>query len=447
MLQPKAVVVGGGFTGSATAAAFSKLGVDVTVLEAAPHYDQRFRGELIHPKGVRALDAFGLLAPLKRAGGVDVSGFAVTFDGGRDVQLPYAQEHGAGLGIDHEHMVHALRREVASRRGVRVLQGQRVVELLREGTRTVGVKTEDGTEHRADLVALADGRTSRLREQIGLAPKVRLLSYSVTLGLKASLPTPTAGHVFLGAPGPVLAYPYSSDAIRFCVDLPLDVAKGRPAIAAYLKARYVPYLPASLREGFSGALERGEFDVCANHAMRTTACATPGLVMLGDAGGCAHPLTASGMTNAMNDVLTLARAVRVHGVSDAALKQYQRRRYDFVRMREVFTDALYEVFRGEDSGSKALQQGVASYWDSSERNRKASVGILSGEDVRLSHFVREYANVFGRSALSTVLKKGDRRGRLKRLAKTGFGRLETAAVETVSNLAVRYRRQLHEHRS
>ncbi len=73
--------------------------------------------------------------------------------------------------------------------------------------------------------------------------------------------------------------------------------------------------------------------------------------MVGDAGGCAHPLTASGMTNGMNDVLTLADVLGPRGATNDALNEYQRRRYDFVRMREVFTDALYEVFRGSDAGS------------------------------------------------------------------------------------------------
>ena len=62
----------------ACAAALSARGLSVTVLESHHGHDPRFRGELIHPRGVRALDSLGLKAPLVAAGGVPVKGFAVS---------------------------------------------------------------------------------------------------------------------------------------------------------------------------------------------------------------------------------------------------------------------------------------------------------------------------------------------------------------------------------
>ena len=60
------------------AAALAARGMTVTVLESHLGHDPRFRGELIHPRGVRALDALGLKAPLLKAGGAPVKGFAVS---------------------------------------------------------------------------------------------------------------------------------------------------------------------------------------------------------------------------------------------------------------------------------------------------------------------------------------------------------------------------------
>lgn len=443
------IVVGGGFTGMAAAAAVQQLGARVRVFEAAQRTAPQFRGELIHPRGVRALASLGLLQPLKQAGGVDVFGFAVTPAPNLEATiLPYGDEQGPGLGIDHPDMVLALRDAVKARANVTLTTGHRIDALVKEAGRVVGVRDDHGEVFRADLVIVADGRQSKLRAQLGVEPEVKLLSYTVALGLKHELPWGRLGHVFLGAPGPILAYPYGDGRIRFCIDLPVGLAKGREAIAKVLAKDYAPAVPVALRAGLLAALEKLEFEACATHSISTDACAAPGVVLIGDAGGCGHPLTASGMTNAMNDVLTLRELLRRSGPSDAALAEYQRRRYDFVRMRELFTDALYEVFRAHDVGSKALQAGVFRYWASSERSRRASMDILSGEDVRVSAFVKEYTSVFGRSTrpvLSRLVREPRQGSRaLGSLVKTTWGRLEVAAQRASRKVVDRYRLELLE---
>lgn len=443
------IVVGGGFTGMAAAAALSQLGARVRVFEAAQKTDPRFRGELIHPRGVRALAQLGLKGPLFENGGVEVHGFAVS--PGADAQatlLPYDPAKSAGLGIDHHQMVLTMRQQVGLRANVEIHTAQRIVDLLHEGERVVGVRHADGTEYRADLVVVADGRQSKMRALLGLEPDVELLSYTVAFGVEGELPNGRMGHVFLGAPGPILAYPYGAGLIRFCVDVPLNSPKGREALAALLIEQYAPVVPAPLREAMCEALRARPFEMCANHSIHTSNCAAPGVVLVGDAGGCAHPLTASGMTNAMNDVLTLAEVCGARGPDDEALAEYQRRRYDFVRMRELFTDSLYEVFRGQDEGGKALQAGVFRYWDSSARSRRASMDILSGEETRVRKFVTEYTRVFQGSAVQ-VLKQLAREPiggtvRLSSLARTGLGRISEAFEHTARKVVERYRLELHQ---
>lgn len=443
------IVVGGGFTGITAAAALSKSGARVKVFEAAQTTDPRFRGELIHPRGVRALDELGLKAPLFERSGVAVTGFAVTPAPEADAALlPYGAEQGPGLGIDHHQMVMTMREQVAGRRNVTLTTATRITELVRDGGRIAGVRSEDGESHRAGLVVVADGRQSKLRGLLGIEADVKLLSYTLAFGIKGELPYGRMGHVFLGAQGPILAYPYGEGLIRFCVDVPIGAAKGREAMVKLLIEQYAPVVPASLRAAVIASLRDEPFEAIATHAISTSACAAPGVVLVGDAGGCGHPLTASGMTNAMNDVLTLGELVGRSGPSDAALSEYQRRRYDFVRMRDLFTDALYEVFRAHDTGAKALQAGVFNYWASSARSRRASMNILSGEDVRVSAFVTEYSRVFRRSAVDVLprLVKEPRKGTaaLKSLVKTSFGRMEVAAARATRRWVDRHRLDLHE---
>lgn len=445
----EAIVVGGGFTGMSAAAALSQRGAKVRVFESSKSTDPRFRGELIHPRGVRGLEQLGLKAPLFASGGVAVTGFAVSPGANQKVTiLPYAKGQGPGLGIDHPAMVLTLREQVASRRNVHVTTGERITDFVRTGDRIAGVKSADGTEHRADLVVVADGRHSKLRPLLGLEPEVKLLSYTVVVGVKGELPHGPLGHVFLGAPGPILAYPYGQNHIRFCIDVPLGVAKGRDAMINLITEQYAPSVPGALGEAMVRALKEQPFEGCANHSASTQNCAAPGVVLVGDAGGCVHPLTATGMTNAVNDVLTLSELVAARGPDNQALSDYQRRRYDFVRMRELFTDALYEVFRGQDPGSKALQGGVFRYWASSERRREASMSILSGEELRMSRFVAEYSRVFGLSAVQ-VMKRLAREpivgtSHLRSLASTSLGRIGEAVGRTRRKLVDRYRLELHE---
>ena len=117
-------------------------------------------------------------------------------------------------------------------------------------------------------------------------------------------------------------------------------------------------------------------------------------------------------------------------------------------MRDLFTDALYEVFRAHDAGSKALQAGVFQYWASSERSRYASMNILSGEELRVSRFVAEYSRVFRRSAVDMLprLVTDPRKGTksLKSLVKTSFGRMEVAAERATRRWIDRHRLELHE---
>src|SRR5690606_29671099 len=153
------------------AAALSSRGVKVRVFEASKGTDPRFRGELIHPRGVRGLDALGLKAPLFENGGVAVNGFAVSPGAHEPVTiLPYATGQGPGLGIARPAMVLTMREQVARRANVRITTGARITGVVRSGDRIAGVKDAEGVEHRADLVVVADGRQSKLRPLLGLEP-------------------------------------------------------------------------------------------------------------------------------------------------------------------------------------------------------------------------------------------------------------------------------------
>jgi squalene monooxygenase len=393
------LVVGGGFAGLSSAAALSAAGAKVTVLEAHRGTMAAFRGELLHSRGVRTLAEIGLGDVVSAGLGVDIHGFAAFEGPDRDaVALPYPRDAIAGFGFDHVRLVGHLRREVASRPRVTIEMGARVEQLVHEGGRTVGVRCAGGREFRAPLVVAADGRHSKVRRLLAIPTDTSLLSQMVVVDLEGDLlPKAGFGHVFLGAPGPVLAYPYAPRKVRMCIDVPLGVPTGRKGVAAYVRDSHAPSVPAPLRAALIAALEGGHFSGAANHAVYTSTCVAPGVALVGDAGGCSHPLTATGMTSALHDVSELTTCLSRHANVTDALEEYRRRRYRFVRAREVLAHAMYEVFRDAGPGALSMRAGMFRYWRAGERAREDSMRILSGDDSRVTSFLGEYVRVLGRS--------------------------------------------------
>ena len=444
MERSDVVVVGGGFVGITAAVALADVGARVTVLEALDGPNPAFRGELIHPRGARALEALGLADDVVAAGGVRVRGFAAfgpppsaasSPEGKpttpRATLLPYPTASGRGLALDHALLVDALRRAAAARARIRIVRGARVREPVVEDGRAVGVRVEGGAEHRAALVVAADGRQSRMRKLLGIAAKVDLLSHSAALSIdENALVEEGYGHVFVDAPGPTLAYPCGHGRVRMCIDVPLEAAKGPERLKAYLRAHYLPALPTALRHAMAKALdEPGPLAGAANHAVTAEACAVRGAALVGDAGGCSHPITAAGMTNGLHDVTVLAASVARRGLTDDALLDYQRRRYRFIRTREAFTRALYDVLLGAAPGTRALRDGMFVYWGSSERSRAASMAVLCGDDDRLGTFAVEYLRVVATSAglcVSSGLARRD-----LRVAGRGVGATLAAATDAM----------------
>jgi 2-polyprenyl-6-methoxyphenol hydroxylase-like FAD-dependent oxidoreductase len=415
------VVVGGGFVGLTTAAALAEGGARVTVLEALEGPNPAFRGELIHPRGVRTLAALGLADAVVAAGGVRVRGFAVfgTADRNaetgerlpRPVVLPYGEASALGLALDHTCLVDALRRVVGGRSGVRVMRGARVNDVLTRSGRIVGVRVEGGAEHRGALVVAADGRQSRMRRLLGIGASIELVSHSAVLSVdEGVLAEAGHGHVFVDAPGPTLAYPCGHGRARMCIDVPLEAAKGVDRLRAYVRAHYVPGLPAPLRRAMEADLDgSGHIAGAANHAVTTDTCAVPGAALVGDAGGCSHPITAAGMTNGLHDASLLAACVARRGPTDEALLEYQRGRYRYIRTREAFTRALYAVLLGSTPGTRGLRDGLFAYWSGSARSRGVSTAVLSGDDERVATFVVEYLRVVGTAsalAAASALSRG-----------------------------------------
>lgn len=406
------VIVGGGWVGMVAAAALAKPGREVLVLEARAGTDPRFRGELVHTGGVRVLKELGLADALERDGAYRAKGFAV-ITGQKDETLLLQYPEGYGLAMDHHEMVRSLRRAAATRDGVTIRTGQRVTDVVREGDRVVGVKLADGSVINASLTVVADGRHSRLRPLLGLDGSAELLSFTAAIRVDGvSLANEQHGTVMLSPLGPILAYEVGVEKVRMCVDVPTERAKGtKRDLARLLTSEYAPYVAEPLRSAMVAAIAAGHVEMCANQEISTDRVAVKGAVIVGDAAGCPHPLCAGGMTVGAQDVASLRTALD-HLTQNSSMREWddallvhERNRYRKSRGREVLSRALYDVFLGATDGARALREGMFRYWRASKRARTASMGLLAGEDSRISSFAREYVTVMG-YALGAIADEG-----------------------------------------
>jgi 2-polyprenyl-6-methoxyphenol hydroxylase-like FAD-dependent oxidoreductase len=404
-------IVGAGFTGAFAAAALADGRRRIVVLDANPAGRRQFGGELIHAAGVDMLAALGLWPVLASATGARVDGFCVSASAeDAPVILRYGdvpESRPGGLALDHQEIVSRARARLAASPGVEVRTGERVVDVLRKSGRVAGVRTAAGTEVAAKLTLIADGRHSRLRQAVGIRARQRAVSLSaILLARDASPPSRRYAHICLGAPGPILAYAMREHDVRFCIDVPIAVDRTRERLTHLLRSRYAPGLPEPLRSAMFTALDSAAVELCGNHTVYTDRCTVPGAALLGDAAGCSHPLTASGMTNSLSDIRILAEELGAAGSVDAALTRYAVRRYRFVRIREILADQLYEAFRGDGAGPHAIRAGIFRYWRTSAHGRAATVALLSGDDARLRTFVAEYVRVMCQSIHGVVVGHG-----------------------------------------
>jgi squalene monooxygenase len=233
----------------------------------------------------------------------------------------------------------------------------------------------------------------------------------------ASLPHPTYAHVLLGAWGPILAYPIlrDSDGVvskRITFDLPRDLPAKGPRLKEYLLRAYVPFLPAPLSAEVAAAIvaHKGPLEMAPTVNLPAPAAVMSGLALVGDAAGCSHPITASGMTMGLRDAETLGREAKRRAeipvdepwLDLTALRRYRAEHDRYVPTRQALADAIYEAFRGEHEGARAIRKALFGYWHSGGEARQRSMALLSCAEGRASVFLSEYLKT-ARHALGTSL--------------------------------------------
>jgi 2-polyprenyl-6-methoxyphenol hydroxylase-like FAD-dependent oxidoreductase len=392
--DPDVLVVGAGPSGCAAGLAYAQRGARVLQIETHPEIRQRLAGEWLHPSAVEILRRLGIDTLPGLAAHPTGRGFAVfPHDDQGPIQLSYSNGE-LGLTCHHPELVTTLRAAATAHPGIQFVTGARILGI--DGQRVT--LSLDGRAEPisllAEIVVGADGRSSATRRFLGLEDDRILLSYMAGLLLEdAELPFEGFGHVFLGGPGPIFAYRIGPRQIRACLDVPTSMRRAMQGPNT-LRTAYSSALPRELRGSFSRALSERTVAWAANQWHPRTRYGRKGLVLVGDAVGHFHPLTAMGLAMGLGDGWYLAQS--------KSISDYRRRRSAETYVSELLASTLYQVFTFEDVGTQALKRGLFETWRQSPGERRLAMRLIAGDERSLAQFHHAFLNAVMRAFRRTV---------------------------------------------
>jgi flavin-dependent dehydrogenase len=362
----KVVVIGGGPAGSTAATLLAQHGCQVTLLERE-HFPRFHIGESLIPQTFWVLNRLGMIEKLR--GSHFVKKYSVQFitSKGKLSEPFYFWDHKPHESSQtwqvRRSEFDTLMLENAREHGVDVQQGVRVLEVLFEGERAVGVKmqTEDGQQREvhADVVVDASGQSSMIMSRLGTREWDPVLK-------KAALWT-----YWKGAPrdigkdeGATLVIqvkdkqgwfwyiPLHDDIVSVGVVAAYDYLfknrDGKDHEAIYFEE--VSRCPG-LQPRLVNATRCDEFRAAKEYSYRSKQSAGNGWVLVGDAYGFLDPLYSSGVLLALKSASLAADAI-AEGLAkgDTSAAQLGKWETDFKRGMDRMRRLVCEFYDGFSFG-------------------------------------------------------------------------------------------------
>jgi squalene monooxygenase len=224
---------------------------------------------------------------------------------------------------------------------------------------------------------------------IGISHETR--RYSGMVGIEVDdthLPNNGYGNIFLTSAGVAYAYAIGKGRARVMFEV-LKGAASNESIKIHLRL-----FPPLFRLDIENALAGSKPLAAANFCIVPSGSTQGNAALVGDARGCCHPLTASGITAAVKDALILRDALRETNLDiTAALRRYSRRCGRLELTRRTLAEELREAFLARTPEALLLRECIFSYWHTSDKARVRSMALLSTVDSSIFSLATQYGTV------------------------------------------------------
>ena len=360
-------IVGAGAVGSVCALAHAQKGARVALFEATPDRPSRLAGEWLHPRSLRILQGVGVHFDVPAEAALTHGFMVFPEDGSEPITLPYA-DGSRGIACEHETLVLRVRETARNEPKIDFIPER--VHAVADGRVTL-LRDDAEVAVTADRIIGADGRSSVVRKSLGLTTKPVACSRMLGFVLDGvPLPREGYGSIRCGGPGVIFMYRLRENSIRINVDVPLRFPPRETT--DLLLNTYAPLLPEALRPQFREMARERRFHSTANTLSPRSSYGTPRRMLIGDAAGHYHPMTAAGLTLGFGDAMAAA--------GSADFRDFAGRRFREIRAPEMLALSFYEVMVDHRAEAAALRRSVYRMWRRNGRKAAQSMRLLSLED-------------------------------------------------------------------
>jgi len=332
----KVLVVGGGVGGMTAAISLKRIGVEVEVIDADPHWRVYGAGISVTGISLRAFDHLGILDQVRTRGyvGAGMRGKSVAGDTLMETPLPTAPmpiQQGGGI---MRPVLHDILSSVVRAEDIKVRLGLKV-ETLAQDQSGVEVVFSDGSRGRYDLVVGADGIYSQIRAMIFPdAPKPKFTGQGCWRVVAARPPEVDRTEMYFGGPVKLGINPVSKDEMYMFIleHVPDNPFFREDEMVAHVRNLLAPFggaVPA-VRESITSPAQINYRPL--EWILLSKPWYNGRVVLIGDAAHATTPHMASGAGIAAEDGLVLAEELRRHENVTDALHAFMERRFDRARL-------------------------------------------------------------------------------------------------------------------
>jgi 2-polyprenyl-6-methoxyphenol hydroxylase-like FAD-dependent oxidoreductase len=353
--QPKLNIgiIGAGTAGLATAIAFSRLGHTVKVFEKHPALATLGAGLLIQPQGVRALHELGVgnefesaSVPIERLLGKNHRGW-------RLVDVAYPTHH--ARAVSRSVLANILLR-AAVEAGAEVRFSTNIERVEADSSCNFGLIHSATESMRFDLIVIADGASSILPEQVGLAVPSTIYKWGALWAMFDVDHWPDER---------VLLQRFRTTRQMFGL-MPTERCGSKLRLSLFWSLpchAYQDWQASSLDEWKNQLLElwpesapavnqissHDQLTFATYHHALPRRLANPPICIIGDAAHAMSPQLGLGATLAVQDALSLANHVNAGGVKNGSIA-FSKKRLPVVRAYQALSRALTPCFQADSDG-------------------------------------------------------------------------------------------------